>query len=89
MNVQGLNLEKPNRTSEFELLSNKAYKYLIEQQKIIEDKYGIHNYENWFYDQETGIITFSNAETNNKILSFALDNYSYNKFLCPITTLKF
>ena len=68
MSVEDLNLERPNRTSEFEILRKEAYNYLIEQQKIIEDTYGIHKYEDWFYDQETGIITFSNAETKDKIV---------------------
>ena len=68
MNIEDLNLEKPNRTSEFEILRKESYNYLIEQQKIIEDAYGIHKYEDWFYDQETGILTFSNAETKDKIV---------------------
>lgn len=68
MSVEDANLEKPNRTSKFEILRKEAYKYLIEQQKIIEDTYGIHKYEDWFYDQETGIITFSNAETKDIIV---------------------
>jgi hypothetical protein len=68
MNVEDVNLEKPNRTSEFEKLRKEACNYLIEQQKIIEDTYGIHKYEDWFYDQETGILTFSNAETKDKIV---------------------
>ena len=40
-----MNLEKPNRTLEFEILRKEAYNYLIEQQKIIEEAYGIHKYE--------------------------------------------
>jgi hypothetical protein len=68
MSVEDINLEKPNRTSEFESLSKKAYEYLNEQQKIVEETFGIHSYENWFYDQETGILTFSNSETKNKIV---------------------
>ena len=68
MNVEDVNLEKPIKTSEFEKLRKEAYNYLIEQQKIIEDTYGIHKYEDWFYDQETGILTFSNAETKDKIV---------------------
>ena len=63
-----MNLEKPNRTLEFEILRKEAYNYLIEQQKIIEEAYGIHKYESWFYDQETGILTFSNGETKDKIV---------------------
>ena len=68
MIIEDLNLEKPNRSLEFDKLSKKAYEYLIEQQKIIEETYGIHNYENWFYEQETGILTFSNNETDEKIV---------------------
>lgn len=68
MNVEDSNLEKPNRTSEFEILRKEAYNYLIEQQKIIETTYGIHKYEDWFYDQETGVLTFSNNETKDKIV---------------------
>ena len=68
MTIENLNLETPNRTPEFEALSKKAYKYLNEQQKIVEKTYGIHGYENWFYDQETGILTFSNSETENNIV---------------------
>lgn len=68
MNVEDINLETPSRTSEFEILSKRAYEYLNEQQKIVEETYGIHSYENWFYDQETGILTFSNSENQNKIV---------------------
>ncbi len=67
MNIENINLETPNRTSEFEALSKKAYEYLNEQQKNVEETYGIHSYENWFYDQGTGILTFSNSESQNKI----------------------
>lgn len=68
MSFENINLETPNRTSEFESLSKKAYEYLNEQQKIVEETFGIHSYENWFYDQETGILTFSNSEIKNKIV---------------------
>ncbi|TDE53094.1 DUF6882 domain-containing protein [Flavobacterium sp. GT3P67] len=68
MSIENINLETPNRTSEFESLSKKAYKYLNEQQKIVEEIFEIHSYENWFYDQETGILTFSNSATKNKIV---------------------
>lgn len=68
MDFKKLNLKKPTRTSEFEVLSQKAYEYLNEQQKTVEDTYGIHSYENWFYDQESGIVTFSNKENSNEIV---------------------
>lgn len=68
MSDEDINLETPKRTSEFEVLSKKAYKYLNEQMKIVEETYGIHGYENWHYDQETGILTFSNSESQDKIV---------------------
>lgn len=61
-------LKTPIRTFEFESLSKKAYKYLKEQQEIVVKEYGIHQYENWFYDQETGILTFSNPTSEEEIL---------------------
>ncbi|WP_240100127.1 DUF6882 domain-containing protein [Christiangramia crocea] len=61
-------LDKPNRTPEFESLSKKAYEYLNQQQKYAEEEYGIGKYEKWFYDQETGLLTFSdNDEIKLKI----------------------
>lgn len=62
------NLETPKRTLEFETLSKKAYKYLNEHMKIVEETYKIHSYENWYYDQETGILRFSNSESQDKIV---------------------
>lgn len=52
-------LNKPIPTKEFKELSEASYKYLSEQQKLIEDAYHIHRYEDWFYDQDTGILEFS------------------------------
>jgi len=68
MSDEVINLETPKRTSEFEALSKKAYKYLNEQMNIVEETYGIHSYENWCYDQETGILVFSNSESLDKIV---------------------
>ncbi|SDA89840.1 hypothetical protein SAMN03080617_03226 [Algoriphagus alkaliphilus] len=61
-------LKTPIRTLEFESRSKKAYKYLKEQQEIVVKEYGIHQYENWFYDQETGILTFSNPTSEEEIV---------------------
>jgi hypothetical protein len=44
----------------FDQLSKAAYEYLNSQQQICEDKYLLSKHESWFYDQETGLITFSN-----------------------------
>lgn len=68
MSDEDKNLETPKRTLEFEALSKKAYKYLNEHMKIVEETYEIHSYENWYYDQETGILIFSNSESQDKIV---------------------
>lgn len=46
----------------FEELSTQSYEYLNEQQKICEEKYLLSLHERWFYDQETGLIIFYNAD---------------------------
>ncbi len=60
MDAENEEWQKPIRSSEFEVLSEVAYTYLREQQKVVESQYGIHQYESWHYDQETGLLTFSN-----------------------------
>ena len=62
------NLSTPERTVELESLSVEAYQYLNEQQKIVEKQYRINDFENWFYDQESGILTFSNPKTGEGTL---------------------
>ncbi|MDR0792915.1 MAG: hypothetical protein LBE82_06370 [Chitinophagaceae bacterium] len=44
----------------FEDLSKLSYEYLYAQQELCEEKYLLSKHEKWFYDQETGLITFSN-----------------------------
>lgn len=56
-------LSKPELTHQFETLSKKSYEYLTNQQQLIEEKYGLGKYEKWFYDQETGELTFSDGDT--------------------------
>ena len=63
MLTENQNLEKPERTKEFESLSEKAYEYLNKQQEIMDKKYELGTYEKWFYDQETGLLTFSDGDT--------------------------
>ncbi|MCA6423929.1 MAG: hypothetical protein IM534_02090 [Chitinophagaceae bacterium] len=58
-NVQEENLITPKDTKEFEELSKISYEYLKKQQEEVEEKYGIEKYENWFYDQEKGTLSFS------------------------------
>lgn len=44
----------------FKDLSKAAYAYLNEQQQFCESEYLLGKHGEWYYDQETGIITFSN-----------------------------
>jgi len=43
----------------FERLLKKSYDYLYKQQDICKDIYKISSYQNWYYDQTTGKLTFS------------------------------
>jgi len=43
----------------FEELSLEAYRYLNEQQEICKATYKLLEYQNWYYDQPTGKLTFS------------------------------
>lgn len=61
-------LNKPVYTEDFKELSRVSYEYLFEQQKVITEAYGIHQYEEWYYDQDTGILNFSSHGSN--IVSF-------------------
>jgi hypothetical protein len=60
--IENQDLTKPEITKEFDDLSSKAYEYLTARQKIMEEKYAIGKYEKWFYDQETGYLTFSDGD---------------------------
>ena len=55
-------LSRPEFTPEFEALINQGYDYLDEQQEIMEKEYALGTYEKWFYDQETGLLTFSDGD---------------------------
>jgi hypothetical protein len=54
-----LKLVTPKNTDQFLKLMDQGYKYLNEQQEICKTKYDLGSYERWFYDQEKGLITFS------------------------------
>ena len=69
-NTQEENLETPNETKEFEKLSKISYEYLNLKQKEVEEKYGIGKYENWFYDQEKGTLTFSDKGIDKIIIKY-------------------
>lgn len=63
------------RTSEldtisFDELSDKAYEYLRRQQDTCNTVYKIGNYQNWFYDQTTGELTFSDNGIKKVIVDY-------------------
>ncbi len=57
-------------TISFDDLSKKAYEYLNKQQDICNTVYRIHSYENWFYDQLTGELTFSDKGVKKLIIDY-------------------
>jgi hypothetical protein len=61
-----MNLE----TISFEDLSKEAYKYLNEQQEKCYSEYKIDKYQNWFYDQITGELSFSDDGIKKIIIDF-------------------
>ncbi|WP_051269902.1 DUF6882 domain-containing protein [Flavobacterium suncheonense] len=69
-NTQEENLITPKDTKEFEKLSKISYEYLNKQQEEVEEKYGIGKYENWFYDQEKGTLTFSDKGIDKIIIKY-------------------
>jgi len=69
-NVQEENLITPKDTKEFEKLSKISYEYLKKQQEEVEEKYGIGKYENWFYDQEKGTLSFSDKGIDKIIIKY-------------------
>lgn len=69
-NVSEESLDTPGETKDFEELSIISYAYLNEQQKEAEEKYGIGKYENWFYDQEKGTLTFSDKGIDKIIIKY-------------------
>jgi len=54
-------LDTPENTEDFVDLIIKANDYLNEQQEICRSKYDLGKYEKWYYDQETGLLTFSDG----------------------------
>ena len=57
-------------TISFDDLSKKAYEYLHKQQDICNSVYRIHSYKNWFYDQLTGELTFSDNGVKKLIIDY-------------------
>jgi|GEM_PF-1112814 len=57
-------------TISFENLSKKSYDYLFKQQDSCETKFHINSYEHWFYDQATGLLTFSDSGIAKVIVEY-------------------
>lgn len=57
-------------TISFEELSKKAYEYLYQQQDICNSVYKIGTYQNWYYDQLTGELTFSDNGIKKLIIDY-------------------
>ena len=51
-------------------LSKKSYDYLNTQQEIANNLYKIDKYQNWFYDQYTGELTFSDNGIKKVIIGY-------------------
>lgn len=54
----------------FEDLSRKAYAYLQEKQQYCQSVFKLGEYERWYYDQSTGILTFSDNGVNKLHIEF-------------------
>lgn len=59
-----------NNNVSFEELSCNSYQYLHEQQEICKSVYKLLEYQNWFYDQSTGELTFSDNGTIKLIIDY-------------------
>jgi hypothetical protein len=57
-------------TISFSTLSKKACEYLNKQQEICDSVYKIGTYQNWFYDQKTGELTFSDNGVKKLIIDY-------------------
>jgi len=55
------NLTKPKTTKDFIKFSKESYEYLIAQQDFCKSYYNLSSYGRWDYDQETGLIEFSDS----------------------------
>lgn len=54
----------------FDNLSTEAYRYLNEQQENCKATYKLLEYQNWYYDQPTGKLTFSDDGITKLIIDY-------------------
>lgn len=57
-------------TISYQGLLDKSYSYLTEQQEICKNKYNLSSYQSWFYDQDTGELTFSDNGIKKLIIKY-------------------
>ncbi len=57
-------------TISFDNLLKKSYDYLYKQQDICSTKYNVSSYQNWYYDQLTGKLTFSDNGIKKLIIDY-------------------
>lgn len=57
-------------TISYQDLLDKSFEYLTKQQEICKDKYKLSTYQNWFYDQGTGELTFSDNGIKKLIIKY-------------------
>src|SRR5215213_6588725 len=63
-------IQLPSDITSFETLSKISYEYLNTQQETCMSDYKISTYENWYYDQLTGLLTFSDNGITKLIIEF-------------------
>lgn len=57
-------------TISFKNLSTKAYAYLDSQQNACRSIYKIDQYQNWYYDQYNGKLTFSDSSETKLVIDY-------------------
>lgn len=53
-----------------------CFNYLREKQDVLNEEYDLNSYPNWFYDQASGILTFSDEERELNFRYYEVGTYS-------------
>ena len=65
-------LSKPGINDDFEKFLTKAYEYLVNQQEICEEKFGLGQMERWYYDETKGVLTFHIGDTTKLKIKYQM-----------------
>lgn len=57
-------------TISYQNLLDKSFDYLTKQQEMCKSEFKISTYKNWFYDQETGELTFSDDGIKKLVINY-------------------